>query len=276
MVGSSRHHRPDAAAPQDVAFHADGGEVRAIEPRLRLAAGFDVEQADTVAAGAAGDAPSGDDRHDAIARQSDAPAVEQHRRIAGAGVLPRRDDAAEREHPLVLEEELALLGKEEAEPCQVDLRFIRFDLREVRVVGQVGIHRLREPVADVDADAAVEVVHPSGRRRRIDGLGGRDVRFDVEAARGAGHLHPDDGGSERRLLHRTLPAALRQAGDRRQLVLPAIGPQRVESPQLCGAGLIADRLERNRHFDRPAAFELAYRSVPDRVPVAEYCRSFVT
>jgi hypothetical protein len=44
---------------------------------------------------------------------------------------------AEREDALVLQEEIALLWKEQVEPRQVDLLFVGFDLREIRVDGEV-------------------------------------------------------------------------------------------------------------------------------------------
>ena len=98
--------------------------------------------------------------HLAALVEADAPAVEQHRRVAGAGVLPGRDDAAEGERALVLEEELALLGKEQAEPRQVDLLLVGLDLGEVGVVGEVRGQALRHAVLHVDADVAAEVVAP--------------------------------------------------------------------------------------------------------------------
>ena len=63
-----------------------------------------------------------------------------------ASPLSRRSSgAAERERALVLEEELALLRKEQAEAREVDLLLVGFDLREVGVVGEVGRQVLREP-----------------------------------------------------------------------------------------------------------------------------------
>ena len=47
-----------------------------------------------------------------------------------------------RENVGVFEKELPLLGEEEAEPGQVDLLRIRFDVREIGVVGQVERHTL--------------------------------------------------------------------------------------------------------------------------------------
>ena len=49
-------------------------------------------------------------------------------------LCPPVADAAEGERALVLEEELALLGKEQAEAREVDLLLVGLDLREVGVV----------------------------------------------------------------------------------------------------------------------------------------------
>ena len=64
--------------------------------------------------------------------QSDPSAVE---RIGASGEPPPAEEgrAAERERPLVREEELPLFRKEQAEPRQVDLLLVGFDLREVGV-----------------------------------------------------------------------------------------------------------------------------------------------
>ena len=45
--------------------------------------------------------------------------------------------------PWPLEEEVALLGEEQAEPRQVDLLLVDLDLREVGVDGEVGGEVLR-------------------------------------------------------------------------------------------------------------------------------------
>ena len=61
----------------------------------------------------------------------------------GSGMSPGLPSAplrisAERENALSFEEELPLLGKEQAEARQVHLLLVVFDLREVGVVGEIG------------------------------------------------------------------------------------------------------------------------------------------
>ena len=76
--------------------------------------------------------------------------------------------AAEAEEPLVLEEELALLGKEEAEAGQVDLLLVGLDLREIGVVGEVGREVRRHAVLRVEAERPANVVvHPVWPRRSV-------------------------------------------------------------------------------------------------------------
>ena len=79
-------------------------------------------------------------------RQADAPAEEQPhvlRRVlppaaaAASATAAATAAAAELEDAGVLEEEVALLGKEQAEARQVDLLLVGFDLREVGVDGEV-------------------------------------------------------------------------------------------------------------------------------------------
>ena len=103
------------------------------------------------AARASGQPPAAVDRDLAAPIEADAPAVEQRRRVAAevAG-------AAEVEDALVLEEEVALLGEEQAEARQVDLLLVGLDLGEVGVVGEVGGQAPRDAVLHVEADVAAE------------------------------------------------------------------------------------------------------------------------
>ena len=71
---------------------------------------------------------------------------------------PRNGSRAELEDAPSLEEELALLRKEQVESRQVHLLLVDLDLREVGVVGEVGGEALGDAVLHVDADVAVEVV----------------------------------------------------------------------------------------------------------------------
>ncbi len=65
---------------------------------------------------------------------------------------PRR----EVEQAPALEEELALLGKEQVEARQVHLLLVDFDLREVGVHGEVGREIGGDAVLQVAADVAIE------------------------------------------------------------------------------------------------------------------------
>ena len=60
------------------------------------------------------------------------------------------------EDSLTLEEEIALLGKQDAETREVRLLLVLFDLREVRVVGDVR----RESVGDADLHIHAEFALP--------------------------------------------------------------------------------------------------------------------
>ena len=62
---------------------------------------------------------------------------------------------ADREQPGVLEEERALLGKEQVEAIEIDLLRVHLDLREVGVVGRVERQAGREAVLHVHAEFAV-------------------------------------------------------------------------------------------------------------------------
>ena len=116
-------------------------------------AGAHLQHADLIAAAAAEQPAAGDDRHDAAVLEADPPAEENHRDlgiVAGAAAL-----RSEAEELLPFQEELALLGKLQREPRQVELLLVVFDLREVRVLGEVGDVALRDRPLDVHADVAV-------------------------------------------------------------------------------------------------------------------------
>ena len=65
--------------------------------------------------------------------EADAAAEEQIRRVAGSRCQAGAGAPGEGEHAEILEEEIALLGKEQVEPRQVDLLLVDFHLREVGV-----------------------------------------------------------------------------------------------------------------------------------------------
>ena len=144
---------PDAALAQDVAPHAHDREIGRARADVRHVVGLDVQRADAVRPDAPGETAAAVDRHGPPGVEADAPAVEQHRRVAAAA-----RHAAEREGVAVLEEELALLGKEQAEPRQVDLLLVGLDLREIGVEREVGDQVLRDGVLHVEPRVAAEVV----------------------------------------------------------------------------------------------------------------------
>ena len=131
-------HRADRAAAQDVALDPQHGEIRRLGAASSvLVAGLDVDDADAVCADLAGEPAAGVDR-DHAARDSGRCAgcrtgTACRRRVVRP--LPAAGAAAgEVEHAAAFEEEVALLGKEQAEPRQVDLLLVDLDLREVGVV----------------------------------------------------------------------------------------------------------------------------------------------
>ena len=89
----------------------------------------------------AGEARAADDRNRLPGvGQTDPPAEEQ------IGLDRRRRERAAGAHlelAGVLQEEVALLGKEQAEARQVHLLLVDLDLREVGVVGEVEVHARR-------------------------------------------------------------------------------------------------------------------------------------
>ena len=87
------------------------------------------------------------------------------------GVDRERAAGAHGEEVRVLEEEVALLRIEQAEPRQVDLLLVDLDLREVGVDGDVHVEAGRQAVARIEADVA-------------DGVGGRaTVRWPARRGR---------------------------------------------------------------------------------------------
>ena len=190
----------NAAATEDVALHAHDGEVGRRRERSGLVPRADVQHAEAVSAHPAGDPSAGlESAPDASHVEADAPAVEQNRRVAAAA----RGHAAEAEQAPVLEEELALLRKEQAEARQVDLLLVGFDLREVGVVGEVGRQVLRHAVLRRRRRS-----RPTHRWRRPESRAASLVRPETAyglISRFAGsrrRFEPDDRRRERRLEER--------------------------------------------------------------------------
>ena len=193
------------------------------------------------------------------------PAVEQHRRVAAAerpGAGP-----AEREQPLVLQKEFALLGKEQREAREVDLLLVRLHLGEVRVDGEIGRQVLRDAVLDVEAARAAEVVAERVGGHQVARHVADSVRLDLDEAGRGRRLEADHRGRQRRAEVPVVDERRRHRREIRHLVLPAVGAPRLETPDLLAAGAVAQRLERDGRLDDVAAVEIAGREVPDRVPV---------
>ena len=67
----------------------------------------------------------------------------------------------------VLEKEVALLREEQTEASQVDLLLVRLHLREVAVERHVGGQALREPVFNIEAGVAAEIIGYPRRRSHV-------------------------------------------------------------------------------------------------------------
>ena len=246
----------------------------------RRVVGLDVDGAHAEVAHPAGQASAAHDGHGPSFVQADAPAEEEGRRIPGWEHARRRvedcprgpAEAAEAGHPpevedaLALEEELALLREEQAEPRQVDLLLVDLHLREVGVVGEVRRQVLGQAVLHVDAAVSVAVVRDRGRDGPVGVERADRVGLDLERAAVRRHLQAHQGAGDRQ-------AELSRSGrdrHRRQVRLLEVRPDvpaQLDAPYLVRSGPETERLERNLHFDGPAAVEAARAHVPDGIPV---------
>ena len=254
---------------QDVALHPQHGEVGRLGARELLVAGLDVHGADAPAADLAGETPADVNRNHPAAIEADPPAVEQRRRVRAGLAEPTAGAAAgEVEVAAPLEEEVALLGQEQAEPGEVHLLLVHLDLREVGVHGEVGGDVGRHAVLEIAAELRVEVAahrrHPEVVGRRAAERIGLDLhvarrRRQVQAHQRAIRRHAVEG-------HRT-GQVLRHRAQVVPFVLAADGAPHLEPPHHVGARGVADRLERDGDLQRPAALEAAGAGRPHRVPV---------
>ena len=126
----------------------------------------------------------------------------------------------------VLDEEVALFGKEQAEARQVHLLLVDFDLREIGVIGRVERQRRREAVLDIHAAVVVLESRERIERRQLGRRRARlvrlpeNVRLHLEIAALADVFQTGQGTGQRYLVS---PVANR---DRRPLAVfvPAENP----------------------------------------------------
>src|SRR5205814_10327176 len=89
-----------------------------------------------------------------------------------------RARSAKVERALILEEELALFGKEQAESGEIDLLLVGFNLREVGVVREICGEALRDAVFHIPTEIAAEVAGDSRLRDVVTPQGRDAVRLD--------------------------------------------------------------------------------------------------
>ena len=129
---------------------------------------LDIEKADRVPARTTRQAAAGTYGCLFSSGEADASAEKHDRCIAVLAPLEAASGrAAEGEDSLSLEKELALFGEEQAEAREVDLLFIRFDLRKIRIDGEVRDEALRDAVFGIEADVGAESVLHRWRRGSI-------------------------------------------------------------------------------------------------------------
>ena len=146
-----------------------------------------------------------------VLRRSSIGAIYTRRSIATNGSGDAQLYAAEREQALVLEEELALLGKEQAEPGEVHLLLVGFHLGEVGLQREVGAQPLRDGILHVEPRHGIGGVDDTGGHRPVRVQAGGDVGLDVDRAARARGLEADHGRGERHLHHGRVPARGRHA-----------------------------------------------------------------
>ena len=174
--------RTDVAATQNVALHPHDREVGRWRIRGPVFSRLHVHSAELIASDASRHATAAENGHFPIVSESDSATVEKHGDVRVARRRRTSRVVAEREDPLVLQEEVALLGKEQAEPREVDLLLVGFDLREVSVVGEVGREIRRDAVLRIHADVGAGIVRLFRRRHIVGRQVGNRVGLQLERA----------------------------------------------------------------------------------------------
>ena len=173
---------------QNVERHAADGQQLAVQRRRGIHVG--AQKAEVPSRRAPGKLRAGEDAHrQAVLVEADAAREE------GQGIEP---DPAEPEYPRVLEEEAPLLRKEKGEAREVDAALVDLGLGEVGVEGERQRDCRREPVAEIQAAGALEIViawlfqvGASGIRPDVESQALRDLVDAVQNARVGDRLDLD-------------------------------------------------------------------------------------
>jgi hypothetical protein len=151
---------------------------------------------------------------------------------------------------------------------EVDLLLVDLDLREVGVDGEVRREVRGDAVFHVAADVAGHIV---AQRRRAEAIRRepRDrIRLQLEVLARGRQIEADERAAGRNPVERLRSGeVLRHRREVRPFVLAAHRAAQLNSPDLVGPGAIAQRLEGDRHLDRPPAVEAAGLRRPHRIPV---------
>ncbi len=269
----ARHHDgADVRIAEDVAAHARHAVVLAGPIVGALALHAERAQADL--AGAAGHAQAAVERRlRAGVGQADAAAEEEQQvflrwtKAAGLSLVAR--DVAEVEDPGILEEELALLGEEQAELREVDLLFVGLGLCEVGVGGGIECQRRRQAGLHVEPGAAVErevaaAERPHGAAEQVR------LHADVAALGQVGQAGERAG--------RRRPHQAEGSGHRRPVGdfgLPADAAREVQAPEMSVARFETQRLEGDPELGGPALGRGRRGHPPHGVPVRVDVATFV-
>ena len=264
-----RRHHADGAPPHHIPLESHDGEVRRLRLGHRFVAGLDIHDPDGVRSHLPRQAATGIDRHDPTTIEADAARVEQVRRVGRVGA-PSRPNATpgKVKDPAPFEEEVTLLGEKEAEAREVDLLLVDLHLREVGVDREVGRQVRRDRVFGVAADPAPEIVGDRGGPHAIRLQARDDVRFELEIQPRGREIETDQraaGGNAVQCLR--AGQALRHRGQVGPFVLATHRAPQLDAPDLVRPRPIPDRLERDRHFHRPATLEPPRFRGPDGIPV---------
>ncbi len=179
---------------------------------------------------------------------------------AGEEGQRRLSQATEAEQGRVLQEELALLGKEQRKASQVDALLIDLGFGEIRVDGQAGGDRRGDLVEHVDpgrelAPAVVAVV--------VEGLAQHEVGLQPQAEAGRGDLDAAQRQGVGQRADRRFPQLARQA---HALVVACDPAFHVGAPSR-RVRVDGQRGERDGDLHRPARRVHARRGAPAAVPV---------